>query len=176
LSFIVYCSRYQPGVRMFAMKLITEELLDDLARQSGSRDRLRANYNVHESPHDPVQRLFVAAQRNSYFRPHRHAHAWEFVLVLRGHFDLIVFDEHARVVARHALGPGSGIAGFELPPGIWHAWVAQTDEGIFFETKPGPYDPHTALECAPWSPEEGTAGAAGFREMLRGAQTGDCVG
>ena len=160
---------------MSSLQLFTDGLLDDLLRQAGAAVRLRANHNVHASPHDPVQRLFIAAQRSSYFRPHRHDRAWEFVLVLRGHFDLIVFDGHGLVLERHAVGPGAGTAGFEVPANVWHAWVARTDGGVFLEVKPGTYDPQTAIDYAPWSPEEGSAAAAEFTEMLRGARAGTRV-
>ena len=50
-----------------SMKLITAAMLDDLVVQAGANQRLRCNYNVHEQPSDPIQRLFIAACLNSYF-------------------------------------------------------------------------------------------------------------
>jgi cupin fold WbuC family metalloprotein len=166
---------FDMDARGVAMQLFNEDFFDDLCIRAGASARLRTHYNVHQSPRDPVQRLFIAARRRSYFRPHRHAGAWEFVLVLRGRFDLIIFDDAARVTARHTVTAGSGLAGFEVPRALWHAWMADTDAGVFFEAKPGPYDPLTAAEFAPWSPAEGSAPADDFLNMLRGLRVGDCA-
>ncbi len=54
------------------MKLFTDTLLDELAAKANASPRLRAHHNIHQSPGDLVQRFFVAANRDSYFRPHRH--------------------------------------------------------------------------------------------------------
>lgn len=155
------------------MKLITAELLSDLSAQAGTNLRRRAHHNVHTALSDPIQRLFIAARRDSYFRPHRHAHTWELALVIAGRFDLLVFDDAGRVTARHTLGPGEANRAVELPAGTWHTWVALTDDALFFETKAGPYDPQTTSEFAPWSPAEGTADAPSFFTWLQTAAVGD---
>lgn len=148
------------------MKLITAAMLDDLAAQAGTSKRLRSNYNVHEQPSDPIQRLFIAACLNSYFRPHRHPGKKEFAIVLRGLFDVITFDDMGRVNQRVSVGPAADIAAMEIPADVWHTWVPLEDRSLFFEVKPGPYDPATVVEFSDWSPAEGTAEVAAFYEKL----------
>lgn len=157
------------------MKLISSDLFDALVAGAGMSPRLRTNYNIHESLSDPVQRLFIAARLNSYFRPHRHPDKWELALVVRGLFDLILFDTAGRVTERVSLGPGANTLGFELPPNTWHSWVTITDGSVFFEIKQGPYDAQTIAEFAEWSPEEGTPQAQKFAELLRNAGVGDLL-
>ena len=157
------------------MKLITTDLIDDLKTQAGSSPRRRMNRNVHTQLNDPVQRLFVAARRDSYFRPHRHPDKWEFALVISGAFELLVFDDAGRLTARQTLGPGTGTIGIELESNTWHTWLALTDDAVFFETKQGPFDPQTTSEFAPWSPAEGSPHVRDFFDRLKTAQVGEKV-
>lgn len=157
------------------MKVITSGLVDDLIARAGTNARRRINHNVHESPSDPVQRLFVAAKTGSYFRPHRHPMKWEFAVVILGRFDVLLFDDAGRVTGRYSVGPHEDIVGFEIPPDIWHSWVPAADDSVFLEVKQGPYDPQTAAEFAVWSPAEGTSSAGEFAERLRDAEVGNHV-
>lgn len=157
------------------MKLITVKLIDELIVQAGETARRRVNYNIHETPADPVQRLFVASRLDSYFRPHRHKASTEFAVVIRGLFDVMVFDDASRVIERVSVGPGADVIGFEIPPDTWHSWLPMADGSVFFETKQGPYDAQKAAEFSVWSPEEGSFNAPGFVARLRTAQVGDLV-
>ena len=157
------------------MKLIPVSLIDDLISKAGTSERRRANHNVHEAPSDPVQRLFVAAKLDSYFRPHRHPAKWEFAVVLRGCFDIILLDDHGKVTNRIAVGPGTDTIGFELPAGTWHTWVPILEDSVFLEVKQGPYDACTVAEFAGWSPAEGVPEVSRFVEQLKKSQIGDCV-
>lgn len=154
------------------MKRITTDLLNDMIAEAGRTPRRRTNHNIHETPKDPVQRYFIAALKDSYFRPHRHPVAAEFAVVVQGRFDVIVFDDDGRVTGRVPVGPGADTVAFELPPGIWHAWVPMTDAAVFAEVKEGPYEPRTAAEFAPWSPAEDTPEAAQFLGRMRRADVG----
>ena len=152
------------------MKLITDGLLGQLIEQAATSPRQRSHHNVHESAGDMVQKLFVAATTQSYFRPHRHADKSEFALILRGRFVVFRFDEQGNIVERQLIGEGTGVNGLELPANTWHCWLSLSDDGVFFETKQGPYDPATASEMAPWAPAENTPEAVQYLEMLRNTQ------
>ncbi len=155
------------------MKIITTDRLREMAVAAETAPRRRTNFNIHAAAEDPVQRYFIAARKDAYFRPHRHPVRWEFAIVLQGRFDVLVFDGDGRVTRRVRVGPEAGAVGFELAPGAWHAWVTMTDAGVFAEVKEGPYDPFTAAEFAPWAPAEGTPGVSDFLERMRHAAVGD---
>lgn len=155
------------------MKLFSHDLLDELAARAAASPRARAHHNVHESPGDPVQRFFVATNRNTYFRPHRHLTKSELAMVLRGRFDILTFDEQGTVTARYSAGEHTPSMAYETPRAIWHTLVAESDGSAFFEVKEGPYDPATASEFAPWAPAEGTPEVPQYLEWLRKAQPGD---
>ena len=155
------------------MKILTQALLDELVAAAAAAPRGRAHYNIHATPEDPLQRFFVAAQRRSYFRPHRHHACSELGTVLRGGFDVLNFDDAGRVTARWGIGADTGNIAFETPPLTWHTLLARSDGSVFLETKPGPYDPATAAQFAPWAPAEGEATVPALLEWLRTARPGE---
>lgn len=157
------------------MKTISRNDLDLLIAKAGDLPRKRSNLNIHEQASDPVQRLFVAADTASYFRPHRHHHSWEFALVIQGCFDVLIFDDEGTLVKRFALGPNAETSAFELPAGTWHTWLPLEDGSLFFECKKGPYDPATAAEFAPWSPEEGSDQVREFVKRLKILAVGERI-
>jgi cupin fold WbuC family metalloprotein len=147
-------------------------LLDELAAKAVASPRLRAHHNVHESAADPVQRFFVVATRDSYFRPHRHLTKIETALALRGRFDVVTFDDAGAVTGRYAVGEGAAGFGYETPHATWHTLIVQSPTAAFYEVKEGPYDPATAVEFAPWAPPEGDANARAYLEWARTAPLG----
>jgi cupin fold WbuC family metalloprotein len=155
-----------------SMKLFSRTLLDDLSAKAAASPRGRANHNVHSSPAELVQRFFIVANRDSYFRPHRHLSKSELALVVRGRFDVITFDDTGRVTGRYSVGDGAPSIGFETPRATWHTLISHTDGSAFFEVKEGPYDPVTAAEFAPWAPAEGAGSVPKYLEWARTAQSG----
>lgn len=158
------------------MKILSQALLDELVAKAAVAPRGRAHHNIHASPADPLQRFFVAAQRHSYFRPHRHHACSELGTVLRGGFDVLTFDAAGQVTARWSIGEGTGNLAFETPPLTWHTLLARSDGSVFLETKPGPYDPATAAEFAAWAPAEGDAAVPALLAWLRTARLGERYG
>ncbi|MCC7460848.1 MAG: WbuC family cupin fold metalloprotein [Gammaproteobacteria bacterium] len=154
------------------MKILTQALLDELVARAAAAPRGRAHHNIHASAEDPLQRFCVAAQRHSYFRPHRHHTCVELGTVLRGGFDVLTFDDSGCVTARWSVGEGSGNVAFETPRLTWHTLLARRDGSVFLETKPGPYDPVTAAEFAAWAPPEGDVTVPALLDWLRDAQPG----
>lgn len=155
------------------MKLLPRSLLDELAARAAAAPRGRAHHNMHASPDDPVQRFIVVAQRDSYFRPHRHVARAELALVLRGNLGIVTFDERGRVTARHEVGEGTANMAYETPPATWHTVIAALNGTAFLEIKQGPYDPSTSSEFAAWAPAEGAAAVADFQHWLRTALPGE---
>src|SRR6201990_2307107 len=127
-----------------SMKLLSHDLLDELAQKATARPRARAHHNIHESAGDVVQRFLVVANRNSYFRPHRHLTKSELAMVLRGRVHVLTFDEHGTVLARYAVGEDTASMAYETPRDTWHTLTADIDGTAFFEVKQGPYDAATA--------------------------------
>jgi cupin fold WbuC family metalloprotein len=154
------------------MKLITTTLLDELAAKAANNPRRRAHYNLHASQADTLQRFVVVALRNSYVRPHRHRTKSELVTVIRGQFEMVLFDDVGHVTDRHIIGEGTANIAYELPEGTLHTLLPLTDGAAFLEVKEGPYDPATAAEFASWAPEEGSSSIAQFQSWVSKAPVG----
>jgi cupin fold WbuC family metalloprotein len=155
------------------MQIFSRSLLDELAAKAVASPRRRANHNIHASASDTVQRFFIAAASDTYFRPHRHHTKSELALVLRGRFEVVTFDDAGCVTARHTVGEETPGIGFETPRATWHTLLACTDGATFIEIKEGPYDPATAAEFASWAPPEGDPSVPRFQQWLRHAKLGD---
>ncbi len=153
------------------MRVFSTPLLDELAERAAASPRRRAHLNVHADAADTVQRFFVAVDRDSYIRPHRHRAKSELAIVVRGAFEVITFDERGGITGRETVGAGTSLLGFEMPRATWHTLIAREDGSTFLEIKEGPYDPATASEFAPWSPPEGDPAAQDFLRQLRAATT-----
>lgn len=157
------------------MKLISTALLDELAAKAASSPRRRAHYNLHTSAMDTLQRFVVVALRDSYVRPHRHWTKSELVTVIRGQFEMVLFDDGGHVTGRHIIGEGTANIAYELPEGTLHTLLPLTDGAAFLEVKEGPYDRSTAAEFAPWAPEEGSSNIAHFQSWVSKAPVGSRV-
>lgn len=149
------------------MRVFSTSSLDELTVRAAASPRQRAHLNVHADAADLVQRFFVAVQRDSYIRPHRHLTKSELAIVLRGAFDVITFDERGGITGRETVGAGTPLIGFEMPRATWHTLIAREDGSAFLEIKEGPYDPAIASEFAPWSPKEGDPESEAFLRQLR---------
>ncbi len=157
------------------MQLITAELFDDLLNKAGSSPRKRTNVNFHDDLSDVVQKILIGTKMGTYFRPHRHAVNYEFALVLKGSFSLLLFDDAGVVTDRQIISAGSDAIGFQIQPNQWHTLVTLEDDSVFFEVKQGSYDPQVAAEFALWSPEEGAPEVAAFVGNLCMAAIGQRV-
>ncbi|MEW6037931.1 MAG: WbuC family cupin fold metalloprotein [Pseudomonadota bacterium] len=160
------------------LKLVTAAMLSGLSEEAARSARLRKNLNVHPVLEDPVQRLFNALEPGTYARPHRHSRpdGWELMVVVRGAFSVLRFDDHGRVAERVDLRAKGGDCAVEIPAGAWHAVVSREAGTVMFEVKPGPYSPVADKDFAAWAPEEGSADAAALLRRLESAQPGDRLG
>lgn len=155
------------------MKFLTAALLDDLAARAAASPRGRAHHNIHLGPSDPVQRFFVATDRRTYIRPHRHLVRGELGVALRGAFDLLTFDDEGVLLARNEFGAGKPAFAYEAELLTWHTLIARADGSVFLEIKEGPYDPATAAEFATWAPPEGDPGVPAMQQWLERARVGE---
>jgi cupin fold WbuC family metalloprotein len=157
------------------MKKIDSVFLDSLTGQARESPRHRAHFNLHPELTDPVQRLCIAIEPESYVRPHRHSdpETWEVLTALRGSLGILIFDEKGKVLERSAIANIGQIAAAELPRNAWHTLVSLEPGTVFFEVKQGPYKPIAEINSASWSPAEGTPAAALFLSWFRNARVGD---
>jgi len=159
------------------MKKIDNAVLDALTEKAKASPRKRAHFNLHPELSDPIQRLCVALEPDTYIRPHRHADpaTCEVFLLLRGSVLILFFDEIGVVTERCALSAGGPVVAAEIPAHAWHA-VASLESGtVFFEVKQGPYVQPTDANMAAWAPTEGEPRAHGVVQWYKKALSGDSL-
>ena len=135
------------------MNKISTAQLDRLTRDAAASPRRRMNLNLHADLADPIQRLAIAMQPDTYIRPHRHGQTWELLTPLRGRFVVLSFDDAGQVTQRLVLGEDAAVS--ETPALGWHAVLSMDDGGVILEVKHGPYQPAVEADFTPWSPAPG---------------------
>lgn len=135
-------------------EIINRFLLNEVIESARNSSRLRKNYNFHELE-DRVQRMLNALEPDSYVRPHRHLTPPkpETFVVLKGKFGVMLFDDDGTVTDAFELGT-DGKMGVDIKPKVWHTVFSLESGSVFFEVKPGPYDPATDKDFAEWAPDE----------------------
>lgn len=150
------------------MKILDAEFMANLSEKAKQNPRLRQHHNLHASYDEPSQRLLNAMEPGSYIRPHRHLTdpKPESFIGIRGRMALFTFNDDGDIEKSLCFGPGEETAGVDLPHGIWHTVVCLEEGSVFFETKPGPFNPIHKKDMAPWAPEEGTPEAKQYLQNL----------
>jgi cupin fold WbuC family metalloprotein len=154
------------------IQFLTDDLVRSLIASAGQSPRRRMNHNFHAGPQDNPHRFLNVFLEGTYIAPHRHLSPpkSEMFVVLEGAVALFCFDDDGTVRSRHLLGRGHPAWGIDLAPGVWHTLTAVTPHALCLEVKPGPWDPASDKEFAPWAPGEGDPGAVEYlRKLLAGA-------
>jgi cupin fold WbuC family metalloprotein len=148
------------------VQLIDRSLIERITAAAKNSERKRMNHNFHGSADAAVHRFLNVLTRETWVRPHRHLSPpkHESFLVLEGRIAVFVFSDDGAVTSSWLLGEQT--LGIDLPPGVWHTVVAVTETAVCYEVKPGPWDPATDKEFAPWAPDEGDPAAAEYRRRL----------
>ncbi len=150
------------------MQLIDRELVQHLLEEARHSARGRMNHDFHASFAENPSRLLNALIRGTYVTPHRHRNPPkpETFIVLEGRLAFFEFDDEGNITRSEILGPGERVLGIDIGPGIWHSMAALSPQVMCFEVKPGPYDPASDKEFAPWAPREGDPGAPEYLARL----------
>lgn len=123
------------------MKLIDKSLLDTVTSGAKESNRLRMNYNFHDSLNAPCQRLLNALEPETIVPIHRHQHTSETYILLRGKLRMMFYNDDKEIIEETILSPDSANYGIHIPAGVWHAMEVLASGTVIFETKDGPYAP-----------------------------------
>ena len=83
------------------MKLIDKQLLDDVSRQAQKSDRLRMNYNFHQSLEDKCHRFLNAVEPGTKVEIHRHPTKDESFVLLRGRVRVNTYNDDGTTRKEH---------------------------------------------------------------------------
>lgn len=123
------------------MKLIDKSLLDTVTSGAKESNRLRMNYNFHDSLDAPCQRLLNALEPGTIVPIHRHQHTSETYILLRGKLRMMFYNDDKEIIEETILSSESTNYGIHIPAGVWHAMEVLASGTVIFETKDGPYAP-----------------------------------
>ena len=121
--------------------LINTELLDAVSEKAMNCDRLRMNFNLHDSLDAKAQRLLNALQIGTVLPIHRHTQTAETYIVLRGVIKVFFYDDNKELTDTFILDPKQGNYGVHIPVSQWHTVEVMEDDTVIFEVKDGPYRP-----------------------------------
>lgn len=151
------------------VQLIDASTFGPLIEQARRSPRRRTNFNFHASFAENPNRFLNILAVGTYVRPHRHLlpPKPESFLILEGKLALFTFDDAGRTPPPTILGHNK-ILGVDIAPGVWHSLVVLSPHAVLFEVKPGPYDPGSDKDFAPWAPPEDGPAAAAYVAKLVG--------
>lgn len=152
------------------MKVVTVELLEQVASEALLSPRLRKNHNIHRCDESRCHRLLNAVEPGSYIRPHRHLDPEkdEAFILLKGRLGIVTFNDDGTVAETVLMSGADGALAVDIPWGIYHTAISLQSGTVFYETKAGPYLPLKEDEKAHWSPEDGDPRSMEYLEYLRG--------
>lgn len=127
------------------MVYFDSSFFDHLAEQAQASPRLRMNFDLRNSAADQSQRMFNALQPGTVLPIHRHPTTTETVIIIRGSFTEVFFDDEGHETARYLLDPAKGLHGLNIPAGQWHTLVVH-EPSVLIEVKDGPYAPITEAD------------------------------
>lgn len=121
--------------------LIDDHLLDEVTERAKASERLRMNYNLHDSLEAKAQRLLNALEPGTLLPVHRHRHTAETYIVLRGAIKVLFYDENKMLTDAFTVHPEEKVYGVHIPAGQWHTLEVLESGTVIFEVKDGPYTP-----------------------------------
>ena len=95
------------------MKIINQQLLDEITAAAKENPRLRKNWNLHPADNFPAHRLLNAMEPQSYIRPHRHLEPLkdETFMIVRGRLGILVFADDGKVKEKLLQQGSEGVGG-----------------------------------------------------------------
>ena len=124
------------------MKIIDEQLLNEVGAQAKESPRLRMNYNFHQSLDELCHRFLNAVEPGTEVPIHKHPTKDETFVILRGKVRVTTHNDDGTIIEDVVLSNEDGRYGVNIPKGVWHTIEALEPDSVIFECKEGPFVPH----------------------------------
>ena len=150
------------------LKIVSDQMLNELSQKAAASPRLRLNLNFHEDLADPMNRMLNAFEPGTYVQPHKHENPdkREVFIVLRGRLVMVIFDDRGNASEFILLDPQKGTYAIEIPPRIWHTVISLEMGTVVYEMKDGPYLQVIDKNFASWAPKEGDQNCTEYLDRL----------
>lgn len=123
------------------MKIIDEQLLNEVGAQAKESPRLRMNYNFHQSLDEKCHRFLNAVEPGTEVPIHKHPTKDETFIILRGKVKVSTFNDDGTIRDSIILSHEDGRYGVDIPKNVWHT-LECIESATIFEGKEGPFVPH----------------------------------
>ena len=123
------------------MKIIDDQLVNDLAEEAKKSPRLRKNYNFHQSLEDKCHRFLNALEPGTEIPVHHHPTKDETFVILKGKVRVSTYDDDGELIETCVISQESGIYGVDIPKNVWHG-VECLEPSVLLECKEGPFVEH----------------------------------
>lgn len=124
------------------MRIIDIELLDKVSSEAKESQRLRMNYNFHQSLDDKCHRFLNAVEPGTVVPIHRHPTKDETFVILRGKVRVTTHNDDGSIIESVVLCAEEGRYGVNIPKGVWHTLESLESGSCIFECKEGPFVEH----------------------------------
>ena len=124
------------------MKIIDEQLLNEVGAQAKESPRLRMNYNFHQSLDEKCHRFLNAVEPGTEVPIHKHPTKDETFVILGGKVRVTMHRDDGSIIEDVVLCPEEGQYGVNIPKGVWHKLEAIEPGSCIFECKQGPFVEH----------------------------------
>lgn len=124
------------------MKIIDDNLINEVSGRAKESSRLRMNYNFHQSLDDKCHRFLNALEVGTEVPIHHHATKDESFIILRGAVRVNTYNDNGEVVDSVVLSHEDGRYGVDIPKNTWHNVECLQPGSVIFEVKEGPFVPH----------------------------------
>lgn len=121
--------------------LLDKKLFDELTEKAKASPRLRANFDLRDTPEDQSQRMLNAIEPGTVIPVHRHPHTSEEMIVLRGRAQEVFFDETGQEIGSWVVVPGGETAAIHVPKGQYHTCRSLESGTVIIEFKNTKYSP-----------------------------------
>ena len=124
------------------MKIIDEELLNEVSAQAKESPRLRMNYNFHRSLDEKCHRFLNAVEPGTVVPIHRHPTKDESFVILRGKVRVTTHNDDVSIIEDVVLSQESGCYGVDVSGGVWLMVEALEAGSVIFECEEGAVGEH----------------------------------
>ena len=124
------------------MKIIDDNLINEVSGRAKESSRLRMNYNFHQSLDEKCHRFLNALEVGTEVPIHHHATKDESFIIWRGVVRVNTYNDNGEVVDSVVLSHEDGRYGVDIPKNTWHNVECLQPGSVIFEVKEGPFVPH----------------------------------
>lgn len=124
------------------IKVIGDELINNVVEEAKKSPRLRMNYNFHGSLEDKCHRFLNALEMGTEIPVHHHPTKDETFILLKGRVRVSTYNDDGSVLESVVLSNDTGQYGVDIPKNVWHNLECLESGSVIFEVKEGPFVPH----------------------------------